>query len=221
MDSQTAFNRIEQSGIVCGMRGAFPPEAALHVTDILMQAGINCFEMTMNSEQPIEAMQAVKREYGADAVVGMGTVFTVQDARRVLDAGTDFVVSPAFQPEIVQTILDADVLMAPGVATPSEAVAAWNMGVKLLKIFPIGALGIDYFKAIYGPLNHMKFMCNGAITAENATEFMKIGATAVGMAGWVTGNGAPHDDATLKQRATAIYQAIEFARTGQKPMREI
>lgn len=219
MSPQTAYEMIEKTMILAGTRGAFPPEVALRVAAVLVSEGINVFELTMNSEQPIEAMQAIKREYGAEACVGMGTVLDVDTACRVLDAGADFVVSPAFQPEVVQVVLDAGVLVAPGVITPSEAVNAWAMGVKILKIFPIGPLGLDYFKAIFGPLDHMKFMCNGGMNADNAYAFIQAGAVACGMAGWLTGDGSM-PEATLRQRARALRNAVQAARTGQPILRE-
>lgn len=219
MNPQTAYEMIKKTMILAGTRGAFPPEVALRVAAVLVSEGINVFELTMNSEQPIEAMQAIKREYGAEACVGMGTVLDVDTARRVLDAGADFVVSPAFQPEVVQVVLDAGVLVAPGVITPSEAVNAWAMGVKILKIFPIGPLGLDYFKAIFGPLDHMKFMCNGGMNADNAYAFIQAGAVACGMAGWLTGDGSM-PEATLRQRARALRNAVQAARTGQPILRE-
>lgn len=221
MNSQTAFGRIEQAGVVSVMRGDFPPKVALHVAGLLMDAGLTCFELTMNSEQPLEAMQAIKREYGDDALVGMGTILTADQTKRALDAGADFIVSPAFQPEVVTTAMEANCLTAPAVTTTTEAVNAWAMGVKLLKLFPVGVLGVDYFKAIKGPLDHMRFICNGAINATNTQDFIKAGAMGVGVAGWLTGDGKPHEDALIKQRATAMVQAVEYARTGQKPMREI
>jgi len=210
MDKKTALQFIEQGALVAGMRGAFGPETALAVTGVLMEEGIHAFELTMNSDQPIEAMQAVKKAFGDDACVGMGTVLNTDDARRVLDAGADFIVSPAFQPDVVQVINDAGVLMAPGVITPSEAVAAWNMGVDLLKIFPIGALGINYFKAVFGPLNHMRFMCNGGMHAENAGQFIGAGAVACGMASWLTGDGRMAEQ-TLRNRARQLHAAINVA----------
>ena len=167
----------------------------------------------LNSELPIEAMQAVKTAYGDRAIVGMGTVLSVDEAKQVIDAGADFIVSPAFQPKVVQTVMDAGVFMAPGVTTPSEAVAAWEMGVPLLKLFPIGALGIEYFKAIYGPLNHMNFMCNGAMNAENARAFIQAGAVAVGMGGWLTGTGSTPPEA-IRSRASMLKNAIHRAKTG-------
>lgn len=211
MSSQHAYQFVADSGIIAGFRGAFPADIALKTCSILLEEEINCFEFTMNSQDPIEAMQAVKVEFGDDVCVGMGTVLDVATAEQVMDAGADFVVSPAFQPNVVQVVLDRDLLMAPGITTPSEAVAAWSMGVKLLKFFPVGALGIDYFKAVYGPLNHMKFMCNGAMNDENAREFIQAGATAAGMGGWLTGDGT-WTDSRLRSRARILVNAIASGR---------
>ena len=213
MDSAAALNQIRSTGIVAGMRGAFPPDVALYVADVLMNEGINVFEMMMNSEEPIAAMQAVKAEYGAEACVGMGTVLDVESAHRVLDAGADFVVSPAFQPDVVSAVMARGVLMGPGAATPSEAVAAWNMGVPIVKLFPIGALGIDYFSAIFGPLKHMTFMCNGAINDQNARDFIRAGAVACGMGAWLVGDGT-WSKSQLRSRARILVNAVQSAQGG-------
>ncbi len=216
MNEQTAYDMIERGILIAGMRGAFGPENALRVLSVMMDEGINLFEFTMNSEQPIEAMIAAKREFGDAACIGMGTVLNTDDAKRVLDAGADFVVSPAFQPEVVQVVQSARVLVAPGVITPSEAVQAWGMGVKLLKIFPIGSLGIDYFKAIMGPLGHIKFMCNGGMTVENVGQFVKAGAVACGMAGWLTGDGSMETD-VMRQRARTMREVVDAIRPMPMP----
>lgn len=213
MDSQRALETIKAGGIVAGMRGAFPPNVALQISDTLMSEGINVFELMMNSQEPIAAMQALKAEYGEDACVGMGTVLDVDTAHEVIDAGADFVVSPAFQPDVVRAVLSRDVLIGPGVATPSEAVAAWDMGVKLLKLFPIGALGIEYYRAMFGPLKHMTFMCNGAIDDQNAREFIAAGAVACGMGAWLVGDGA-WSKSQLRSRARILLNAVASARYG-------
>jgi len=211
MSAQAAYEHFEESAIVAGFRGAFSAEIALRQCAILLEEGIDCFEFTMNSENPIGAMQAVKAEFGGDACVGMGTVLDVETAKQVLDANADFIVSPAFQPEVVTFVMAQDVLMAPGITTPSEAVQAWGMGVKILKFFPIGALGLDYFKAVYGPLSHMKFMCNGAMTDENAREFIQAGAIAAGMGSWLTGDGT-WSDSRLRSRARVLANAVDSVR---------
>jgi len=180
-----------------------------------MEEGISVYEFTMNSAGAVEAMQAVKQEFGAEACVGMGTVLDVTTAQHVLDAGADFIVSPAFSPAVVKTAQAADVLVAPGVITPTEIVDAWAMGVKLLKIFPIGPLGLDYFKTIRGPLDHIKFMCNGGTNDITVRQFMEAGALACGMANWLTGDGHMPLD-TIRSRARLLVQIVNEVRTGQK-----
>lgn len=213
MNAQHAYDHLLRTAVMAGTRGQFPPSVALNLAEVFMDEGISVFEFTMNSVQPIEAMQAVKKQYGDKAVVGMGTVMDTETAKRVLDAGADFVVSPAFQAEIVEIVMKHDVLMVPGVITPSECVAAWGMGVKMLKLFPIGALGVDYFKAIYGPLNHMQFICNGAMNAENGQQLLQAGAVALGMAAWLTGDGT-WTESRLRSRAHLIVNTVEAARGG-------
>lgn len=214
MNSTTVYQMIESSGLMAGMRGNFPPEVALKVASVLVDEGITVFEFTLNSVKAIEAMKAVKAEFGDGVASGMGTVLDVENAERVLDAGADFIVSPAFSPVVVEKVVEADVLMAPGVITPTECVDAWAMGVRLLKIFPIGPLGLEYFKAVRGPLDHMKFMANGGIDPETTRDFIKAGAIAAGAASWLTGKGDTPEE-TLRQRARLLVAAVEEARTGQ------
>ncbi len=215
MNTDTAYRMVEQSALMAGMRGEFPPENALRIATVLVEEGINVFEFTMNSAQAVEAMQLVKREFGADVCSGMGTVLDEVTAKQVLDAGADFIVSPAFNPGVVLAAQAADVLVAPGVITPTECVNAWEMGVKLLKIFPIGPMGLDYFKAVRGPLDHIKFMCNGGTNDGNVGDFLKAGAVACGMANWLTGDGHMPLE-TIRKRAHILREIVEEAKTGQK-----
>jgi 2-dehydro-3-deoxyphosphogluconate aldolase / (4S)-4-hydroxy-2-oxoglutarate aldolase len=211
MNAQAAYDILVQGGLMAGMRGDFPPDKSLRIAGVLIEEGINVFEFTMNSAQAIESMQAVKAEFGADAVSGMGTVLDVETAKRVLAAHPDFIVSPAFQPEVVKYVVAADVLMGPGVITPTECVDAWALGVKILKIFPIGPLGVDYFKALRSPLDHIKFMANGGINPETVRAFIKAGAVACGAANWLTGDGSMSLD-TIRNRAKQLREAVEEGR---------
>ncbi len=208
MNSQPVFDILQDRRLLAGMRGDFPPDTALRIVETLVREGIVVFEFTMNSTDPLNTMQVVKRTFGDAVCAGMGTVLDADTARRVIDAGADLILSPAFVPEVVQAALDADVLVTPGVLTPTECAAAWTMGVRLLKLFPIGPLGLSYFKSIYGPLNHMRFLANGGITAENAGEYLQAGATCCGLSGWLTGDGTwPLD--RIRDRARQVVQAVE------------
>jgi len=215
MNTEIAFGYVERCGLMAGMRGHFPPEHALKVAHILVDEGINVFEFTMNSDQAIEAMQATKREFGNDACSGMGTVLDVDTAARVLDAGADFIVSPAFNPAVVKAAQAADILVGSGVITPTEIVDAWAMGVKFLKIFPIGPMGLDYFKAVRGPLDHIKFLCNGGTNDVTVREFMQAGAMGCGMANWLTGDGRNMSLDTIRQRARTLREIVDAVRSGQ------
>lgn len=214
MNAQITFEQIARTGLMAAMRGHFPPSIALDVTRALIRSGINVFEFTMNSTEPLAAMQAVKREFGADACVGMGTVLDEDTARRALDAGADFVVAPSFSPKVVALAAEADVLAIPGVITPTEAVDAWATGAKLLKIFPIGVLGVEYFKALRAPLDHIAFCCNGGMSETNVAEFIKAGAVACGMAGWLTGDGSMPLE-TITHRARVLREIVDATRSGQ------
>lgn len=215
MNSQTAYDRIVECAFMAGMRGDFPPTTAIEVAHVLVESGrINVFELTLNSTEALKSMQALKQLYGDSAVVGMGTVLDVDAAKRALDAGADFVVAPSFNPAVVEYALKQDVLVAPGIITPTEAVDAWSLGVKLLKIFPIGSLGVDYFKAVRAPLDHIKFMCNGGMNADNAVEFLKAGAVACGMANWLTGDGYMPLD-MIARRAKLLRDGVSALRSHQ------
>jgi 2-dehydro-3-deoxyphosphogluconate aldolase / (4S)-4-hydroxy-2-oxoglutarate aldolase len=197
------------------MRGKFPPSLALEVAQVLIGEGIRIFEFTMNSAQAIEGMQAVKKAVGDAACVGMGTVLDTEMARKVLDAGADVIIAPSFNQGVVELAQNARVLMMPGVITPTEAVDAWTTGVKVLKIFPIGPLGLDYFKAVRGPLDHIKFCCNGGTSDANVGQFLKAGAIACGMANWLTGDGSMPLD-TIRHRARTLKRIADEAK-GRQP----
>jgi len=215
MDTQTGYDYVVRCGVMAGMRGHFPPEVALKVARVLVEEGINVFEFTLNSEQAIEAMQAAKSEFGAEVCAGMGTVLHAETAQRVLDAEPDFIVSPAFNRAVVTLAQEADILIGPGVITPTECVEAWATGVKLLKIFPIGALGLDYFKAVRAPLDHMQFMCSGGMNSDTIKQYLRAGAVACNTATWLTGDGTLSLE-TVRQRARTLRGVVDEVRTGEK-----
>lgn len=214
MDRQAAYDAIASLKLMAGLRGAFPPATALPVTDALMQLGIHVFEFTMNSTEALAAMQAAKRAYGGNAVVGMGTVLDRDTALQVLDAGADFVVAPSLDVNMVAAVHEAGVLAVPGVITPTEAVEAWRTGASLIKIFPIGNLGVDYFKNVRGPLDHIPFCCNGGMNDANVGAFLEAGAVACGMAAWLTGDGTmPINE--IARRGRLLMDAVERVRSGR------
>lgn len=183
MDAASALARIRRTRIIVVLRGDFPPAKAVAVCEVLLENDLDIVELTTNSPDWREALPAVRRAFGPNLMAGMGTILQPAQVGQTLELGVQFLVSPAFDPAVVSTAHAAGLLMAPGVATPSEAVNAANHGCKLIKFFPAGALGINYFKAMRGPLNHLDFTCNGHMHTGNIADFLRAGATACGMAG--------------------------------------
>lgn len=209
--SQSVHDRIVRCGLLAGMRGYFPPAVAVPLAETLLEAGIDVMEFTMNSQQPIEAMTAVKRAFGDTICVTMGTVLDVETAQRVIDAGAEAVISPAFNRAVVETSLKAGVMMVPGAMTPSEVLDAWSTGVSMVKLFPVGPLGLDYLKALRGPIDHVPLMCNGGTNDKNVGDFIRAGAVACGMAAWLVGDGT-HELSAVGERARRLRQIVDDAR---------
>lgn len=168
----------------------------------------------MNSANALDAMQAIKQVYGDSAVVGMGrcSTWTWHGAHSMRVR-----ISSSRRRSTGQSAISStrQALMIPGAITLTEAVDAWATGAKLIKIFPIGNLGVDYFKSIRGPLDHIKFMCNGGMNEINAAEFLKAGAVACGMANWLTGDGHMALD-VIARRARVLRDNVDAVRSGQR-----
>lgn len=210
--SQPLVRLVEETGVVAIVRRSEPFDAPA-LARALADGGIRVLEITLNSDRALEAIACV-RELGLPGlVVGAGTVRTAADARDALAAGAEFLVAPNFDPRAVSAAHAGGVSMLPGIATPSEAVAAWEAGCRLLKFFPAAALGAQYLKLIRDPLPDIKFMATGGIDEKNLVEFFRAGAVAVGLGSSLVGksNTAP---AEITARAQATLAAIADARRG-------
>lgn len=205
MNADLSLAQIRQTRIITVMRGDFPPAKAVAICEVLLEAGLNVIELTYNSPDWREALPAVLEAFKDDGLlVGMGTVLNPAQVREALDLGAQFTVAPSLDPASVSTAHAAGVLMAPGVATPTEAVTAANYGCKLLKFFPADPLGLAYFKTMRGPLNHLDFTCNGNMHTGNIADFLAAGATACGVAG----NGLAGQGSRPLSEIKAIAQDI-------------
>ncbi len=219
MDPSRALEQIRQCGIITVLRGDFPPDKAIAVCEVLLDAGLNVVELTHNSPDWRTALPAVRDAFGDDLLVGMGTVLNPAQVREALDTGAEFLVSPILDPPSVSTAHAAGVLMAPGAATPSEAVQAANLGCRLIKFFPAGALGVNYFRAMRGPLNDLNFTCNGHMHVGNVGEFLQAGAAACGVAGdGLAGNGSrplPEIHAIARDLAAIVREVRGAEKVGR------
>ena len=134
---------------------------ALPLAEALTEGGLPCAEVTFRTEAAEESIRLMSEKY-PEMLVGAGTVLTIEQVDRAVAAGAKFIVSPGFDPEIVDYCLEKDIPVFPGCVTPSEVAQAAKRGMKVIKFFPAEqAGGIARIKAMAAPYTMMEFMPTG------------------------------------------------------------
>ncbi|HEX6925213.1 MAG TPA: bifunctional 4-hydroxy-2-oxoglutarate aldolase/2-dehydro-3-deoxy-phosphogluconate aldolase [Longimicrobiaceae bacterium] len=202
---------LRRSGIIAIVRGNFPHETLLRIGEALRKGGVAAVEVTLNSAGALAGIEALRRHFGEELLVGAGTVRTVADVDAALSAGAAFLVSPNFDPESVARSRQVGVVHLPGVFTASEAQAAHAAGCRLVKLFPADALGPVYLRALRAPLDDVGFVPTGGIDATNLAEYVRAGAAAFGVGGALVRKDEDDIEA-LATRARALVGALRRAR---------
>ncbi|WP_378181255.1 bifunctional 4-hydroxy-2-oxoglutarate aldolase/2-dehydro-3-deoxy-phosphogluconate aldolase [Aquimarina sp. SS2-1] len=158
---------------------------AQEVVEASYQAGIKVFEFTNRDEKALEVFTKL-RQYGSkydDLILGIGTIFTETEVKKFMDAGADFIVSPALIPEVADYCTTKETLWIPGCATITEVYNAHQLGAQLIKAFPGNVLGSDFIKAVKTVLPMVKIMPTGGVkpTFENLKLWFDSGVSCVGM----------------------------------------
>jgi len=183
VDKQKVRSRIEEIGIVPVVRASSQREAHI-AAEAVSRGGIPIVEITMTCPGAIEVIRELTKSAGKEILIGAGTVLNVEDARRCLDAGAQFLVSPGFDRATVEFVVRENKLMLAGALTPSEIVTAWKAGSDLVKVFPCGQVGgAKYIKALKGPLPQIPLVPTGGVNLSTAAEFIEAGAAALGIGG--------------------------------------
>jgi 2-dehydro-3-deoxyphosphogluconate aldolase / (4S)-4-hydroxy-2-oxoglutarate aldolase len=172
--------RIEQSGVVAVIR-IKEPDRLRAVIDALASGGVRALEVTMTVPRAIELIAEIAPTLSSEFLLGAGTVLDASTAARAIDAGARFVVSPVFRRGVIETCHAREVPAMPGCLTPTEILDAWEAGADVVKVFPVTALGPGYIKDIRAPLPEVKLMPTGGVTPDNAGDWIKAGAVAVGV----------------------------------------
>lgn len=173
---------IERSRIVAIVR-LERYDRAVEVARALLEGGISAVEFTLTGQGANEAIAACRAALGDAAQVGVGTVLRPEDAHASIDAGAQFVVTPALRPAVIGACRARSVPILCGALTPSEALQAHEAGAEMVKIFPARAFGPAYIKDLLAPLPFLKVVPTGGVSAENARAYLDAGAVAVGIGG--------------------------------------
>ena len=177
------FDRLSaQMPVVAILRGILPDQA-LSVGTTLISSGIRVIEVPLNSPSALKSIELLKREFAADALIGAGTVLNTKQVDSVFDAGGEIIVSPDTNTDVIVKTVDRGLISVPGIMTPSEAFKAVDAGAHMLKVFPAMSLGMDYIGALKAVLPKGTKICAvGGVDAQNAPDWMKAGADAIGIA---------------------------------------
>jgi 2-dehydro-3-deoxyphosphogluconate aldolase/(4S)-4-hydroxy-2-oxoglutarate aldolase len=181
---------------------------APRIGEALVAGGVSVMELTLNEPMAdalaaIESLAAAADDLGA--LVGAGTVLSIEAAGQAVDAGASFIVMPNTDAKLVAWCAARGVPCFPGALTATEIHAAWSAGASAVKLFPAAAVGPSYLKQIAGPFPEIPIVPTGGVSAETAADWIAAGAVAVGMGGWLIGDGDPNE---VTARATQVTAAV-------------
>jgi 2-dehydro-3-deoxyphosphogluconate aldolase / (4S)-4-hydroxy-2-oxoglutarate aldolase len=165
----------------------------------LVAGGLRIVEVAYTTPGAAAAISALRAEC-PDAVVGAGTVLDAPAAFTAVSAGAQFLVSPAVIDEVLRAGHRHGLAVLPGAATPTEINLAMELGADMVKLFPAGALGLEFMRSVAAAMPHVPFVPTGGVTADNAPDWIGAGAVAVGVGGGLTRG----DPAGIRVRAEQL-----------------
>lgn len=207
------FAAMVNCGVV-GVIRAPSKEVLPQISEALLAGGVVSIEVTMTTPKAIAGIELLADRVGDKAIIGVGTVLDESTCRDAIAAGAQFVVSPMFDPGIVETTKRYSRISVPGAYTPTEILRAWVGGADVVKVFPATTLGPGYFKDVLAPLPQVKLTPTGGVDVKTTPEFLKAGAVFVGAGSALVSKEAManSDWAAITRNAKAFTDAVKTAR---------
>ncbi|KAI3788561.1 hypothetical protein L2E82_01331 [Cichorium intybus] len=202
--SAKTLSNIVNSGVIACLR-AKSADVALEAARAAITGGLSVLEIVVSTPGVFEVLHQLVQDFPT-TTLGVGTVLTTQDAENAKNAGAKFIMSPA----IVKGILDEendDLLYIPGVMTPTEILSSYNAGAKIVKVYPVSALGgVRYIATLKKPFPHIPLIASQGITTDLAGEYIGEGASAV-----VLSDAIFEKEAMTQRNFTQVYRLAQFA----------
>lgn len=185
---------------------------AENLAKALCQGGLPCAEVTFRTDAAEESIRIMCEKF-PEMCVGAGTVLTTEQVDRAINAGAKFIVSPGFDPEIVDYCLEKGITVLPGCITPSEVAQAVKRGLEVIKFFPAEQFGgLAAIKAMAAPYTTVKFMPTGGISAKNVTAYLECDKIFACGGSWMVKKNLIEDQEFDKIR-TLTEEAVTIAKS--------
>lgn len=184
------------------------------VVDAIAEGGVRAIEITMTVPDAVGLIAKLAGSLPSTILLGAGTVTDAATTRAVIDAGARYVVSPVFRREVIDACHERDVAAAPGCFSPTEILDAHDYGADIVKVFPATALGPGFIKDVRAPLPQLRLMPTGGVTLDNAGDWIRAGAVAVGVGSALLDAKAIEDGRfdVLANNARRIVASVAAAR---------
>jgi 2-dehydro-3-deoxyphosphogluconate aldolase/(4S)-4-hydroxy-2-oxoglutarate aldolase len=182
MTAAEVAGRIREVGILPGIR-VLSAEDALWAASEMYRCHIPIVELTMTVPGALRVLKDLRRDT-PKMVVGAGTVLNIDTAQACIDAGAQFITSPGLNRELVEFTVAKKICAIPGALSPSEIMAALQAGADMIKLFPCAQVGgPEYIRALRAPFPDVPFIASGGVNQHTAGEFIRKGASALGIRG--------------------------------------
>jgi 2-dehydro-3-deoxyphosphogluconate aldolase/(4S)-4-hydroxy-2-oxoglutarate aldolase len=156
-------------------------ERGIQQAKAVAAGGMRIIEITWNSDKPRQSIEQLRQDL-PECAIGAGTILERGQLQEAIAAGAQFLFCPHVAPHLIHAANDAGIPIIPGALSPTEIVTAWQAGATCVKVFPIQAVGgVNYLKALQGPLGDIPLIPTGGVTFENARALLDAGAIAVGL----------------------------------------
>jgi 2-dehydro-3-deoxyphosphogluconate aldolase / (4S)-4-hydroxy-2-oxoglutarate aldolase len=219
---KTVIEMIKENKVVAIIRGVKKPETVLKTVEALAAGGVRLIEVTYDQSsaqgclETLRSIEFVKQATDGRIGLGVGTVLLEQQVVDAAKAGAMYIISPNTNVEVIKKTKQLGLISIPGAFTPSEIVTAFHAGADFVKLFPAGLLGVEYIKAIRGPLPHIPLLAVGGIDATNVRFFIGAGVCGVGVGGNLVNTKLIEkgDFEAITELAKAYTQQLGIERAG-------
>jgi len=200
--------RLAGSKVIAVLR-ASQVSALAPVCDVLVEEGILSLELTLTTPGLLDALEELVDRYGNSADVGVGTVVTESEARRAMDCGAQYLVTPTMNLPVVDLAVRRKIAVFPGGLTPTDLVAGWRAGATAVKIFPAETVGAGYLKHLRGPFPDLEAIPSGGVDLDATRAWLAAGAAAVSIGGPLLGDVLEGGElSALRDRCRAVRAVV-------------